>query len=59
MTGITESMLEETCLDWLDELGWSRIHGPNITPGSPDEHTAKLCFQVLKAALASVAGERQ
>lgn len=25
---------------------------------SPDEHTAKLCFQVLKAALASVAGER-
>ncbi len=26
---------------------------------TPDEHTAKLCFQVLKAALASVAGERQ
>jgi hypothetical protein len=25
---------------------------------SPDEHTAKVCFQVLKAALASVAGER-
>lgn len=25
----------------------------------PDEHTAKLCFQVLKAALASVAGERR
>ena len=24
----------------------------------PDEHTAKLCFQVLKAALASVAGQR-
>ncbi|MCV6545670.1 MAG: hypothetical protein OIF56_00030 [Cohaesibacter sp.] len=26
---------------------------------SPDEHTAKLCFQVLKAALASVAGARK
>jgi len=26
---------------------------------SPDEHTAKLCFQALKAALASVAGERR
>lgn len=26
---------------------------------SPDEHTAKLCFQALKAALASVAGERK
>ncbi len=26
---------------------------------APDEHTAKICFQVLKAALASVSGERQ
>ena len=25
---------------------------------SPDKHTANLCFQVLKLALASVAGER-
>ena len=25
---------------------------------TPDEHTAKVCFQVLKAALASIAGER-
>ena len=25
---------------------------------TPDEHTARVCFQVLKAALASVAGER-
>lgn len=26
---------------------------------TPDEHTAKLCFQVLRAALASVAGDRK
>lgn len=26
---------------------------------TPDVHTAKVCFQVLKAALASVAGERK
>ena len=26
---------------------------------TPDEHTATVCFQVLKAALASVAGERR
>lgn len=26
---------------------------------TPDEHTAKVCFQVLKAALASLAGERK
>jgi hypothetical protein len=25
----------------------------------PDKHTAKVCFQVLKAALASLAGERK
>ena len=30
-----------------------------ISDFSPDEHTANVCFQVLKAALASVAGERQ
>ncbi len=29
-----------------------------ISRFTPDEHTAKVCFQVLKAALASVAGER-
>ena len=30
-----------------------------LTSGfSPDEHTAKICFQVLKAALADIAGER-
>jgi hypothetical protein len=26
---------------------------------TPDDHTAKLCFQVLKAALASIVGERK
>lgn len=29
-----------------------------ISGFTPDEHTAKVCFQVLKAALASLAGER-
>ena len=29
-----------------------------ISDFTPDEHTAKVCFQVLKAALASLAGER-
>ena len=30
-----------------------------ISGFAPDEHTAKLCLQVLKAALASVAGTRK
>ena len=29
-----------------------------VSKFSPDEHTAKVCFQVLKAALADVSGER-
>ena len=29
-----------------------------ISDFTPDEHTAKVCFHVLKAALASLAGER-
>ena len=29
-----------------------------ISGFTPDEHTAKVCFQVLKAALANLAGER-
>ncbi len=29
-----------------------------ISKFAPDEHTARICFQVLRAALASVAGER-
>lgn len=29
-----------------------------ISGFTPDEHTAKVCFQVLKAALASLSGER-
>ena len=30
-----------------------------ISGFEPDEHTAKVCFQVLKAALANLAGERR
>ena len=30
MTAITESVVEEAALDWLDGLGWSVAHGPDI-----------------------------
>ena len=33
-------------------------HEQMISGFTPDQHTAELCFKVLKAALASVAGER-
>ena len=36
MPGITESMLENTCLVCFQELGWDKIYGPDIAPDSPN-----------------------
>ena len=32
MTRITESEVEDAALDWLESLGWSVAHGPDIAP---------------------------
>lgn len=36
MRKITENVLEEACLSWFSELGWSILHGPDIAPNLPD-----------------------
>ena len=36
MAGITESMLEGTCLGWFQKLEWRRIYGPDIASDSPN-----------------------
>ena len=58
MTGISESMLEATCLDWLDELGWTRIHGPDIAPDAPNaerlSYSEVILKERLRAALARI-----
>ncbi len=36
MTKITEDILEQNCLSWLSELGWERVHDPDIAPDTPD-----------------------
>ena len=51
MAGITESMLEDTCLDWLEELGWDRIHGPDIAPDTPSAERSSYSEVILKARL--------
>ncbi len=33
MSAFTESVVEEAALDWLESLGWSVEHGPDIAPG--------------------------
>ena len=29
---LTEDKLEKQCLDWFQEVGWSHLHGPEISP---------------------------
>src|SRR6266702_1396731 len=35
MSGFTESVVEEAALEWLAALGYSVLHGPDITAGEP------------------------
>ena len=35
MPNFTESVVEEAALDWLSELGYTVLHGPEIAVGEP------------------------
>ena len=35
MTAVTESTVEQATLAWLESLGWSVAHGPDIAPNMP------------------------
>lgn len=37
MSGITEDVVEQAMLEWLADLGWKTVHGPDISP--PDVKT--------------------
>ena len=58
MSGISENILEETCLEWLAELGWSRLHGPDLAPEMPGEeredYRQVLLIDRLRDALARI-----
>ena len=32
--GLSESIVEQAALAWLDSLGWTVKHGPDIAPGA-------------------------
>ena len=36
MTTFTESVVEQAALAWLESLGWTVKHGPEIAPGEMD-----------------------
>ncbi len=40
MSGITETVVEEACLDWFRALGYATAHGPDIGPDGAAEERA-------------------
>jgi type I restriction enzyme R subunit len=55
MSGITESILEDATLEWLEGLAYGTAHGPEIAPGEPraerNDYTEVLLERRLRAAL--------
>lgn len=53
---ISESVIEQAALDWLQNEGWTIIHGPDIAPGMPDgerkDYGRVILEERLKSALA-------
>ena len=37
MTTFNEFTVEQAALDWLADLGWQILHGPDIAPGASGE----------------------
>jgi type I restriction enzyme R subunit len=58
MTGISEDILEQTCLEWLAELGWTVLHGPNLAPDMPgqerDDYRQVFLLDRLRHALTRI-----
>ena len=44
---ITESVVEDAALDWLESLGWSVAHGPDIAPGTLADQRDVLLPQLV------------
>ena len=45
MSAFTESVVEEAALEWLAELGWTVLHGPEIAYGEPGAMRADPGFR--------------
>ena len=49
--GLTESVVEQAALAWLESLGWSVAHGPDIAPDTPGAERADYGAVVLERRL--------
>ena len=56
MSGVKESTVEDAALAWLESLGWTIAHGPDIAPGAVTEERTDygqvILVQRLRNALA-------
>jgi len=51
MTKISESIIEDTTLSWLESLGYQVLHGPDIAPEEPFAERESYSDVVLKERL--------
>ena len=51
MTALTESTVEDAALAWLESLGWSVAHGPDIAPDTPGAERGDYGAVVLERRL--------
>ena len=55
MTHFTESIIEQTALDWLKDLGYTILYGGDIAPGEPaaerEDYGAVILAERVKEAL--------
>ena len=50
---ITEDDLEQLCIVWMQELGYTYLHGDTIAPSSPTPERKKYAETILKGRLES------
>jgi len=43
MSSVTESVVEQAALTWLESLGWQVKHGPEIAPGVLARRSRPVC----------------
>ncbi|MDE0365411.1 MAG: type I restriction endonuclease subunit R [Gammaproteobacteria bacterium] len=51
MSAITECVVEDAALAWLEGCGWDIAHGPDIAPDAPDAERADYGAVVLEGRL--------
>lgn len=55
MSAFTESVVEEAALAWLESLGWTVEHGPDVAPSElaaePDDPTRSVLQDRLRDVL--------